>query len=187
MTSSNELSNNTALGDIAGGNISKNTFIVQQNKSPLKVMLEKLSLDCLNDPHFKQYISDLQHYTTSVHPEKQIDLKAKLEMANRADEYTEALFLKEQFAKQLYKNGLSEQAQVAYVHILSKLKLDFQLKIKPRIKESASLTEIGECLHQIINEMYGELAGTPLEQEIGSVHGMLYFLTGNCHIEWTAS
>lgn len=187
MTSRNELSNNTALGDIAGGNISKNTYMVQPEKSPLKAKLEKLSQDCLNDINFKQYISDLLHYTTSVHPDKQIDLKAKLEMANRADEYVDALFLKEQFAKRLYKNGLSEQAQDAYVHILSKLKSDFQLKIKPRIKEDASLTEIGDCLHQIVTEMYGELAGTPLEQDIGSVRGMLYFLTGNCHIEWTAS
>lgn len=187
MTNRNELSNNTALGDIAGGNISKNTYIVQPPKSPLKAKLEKLSQDCLSDSNFKKYINELQHLITTVHPNKQIDLKAKLEMANRADEYEEALFLKEQFAKRLYKNSLSEQAQDAYVHILSKLKLDFQLKIKPRIKDGASFTEIGDCLHKIINEMYGELAGTPLEQDIGSVRGMLYFLTGNCHIEWTAS
>jgi hypothetical protein len=180
----NELHSNIAKGDIAGGDIHKNTYVQAKDKSPLRNVVEKLEADCLHDPDFNKYINALTHYTNSVHPDSQRDLQTKLTEANRQDELHEAEELKEKFAKLLVKSSLSEQAQNAYVHVLSKIKLDYDHKVKPLLKEGAGLVAVEASVHQIIMGIYEDLTGTVLEHNVREIKGMLYFLTGNCHIEW---
>lgn len=180
----NELHNNNAGGDIAGRDINKATYVQTKDKSPLRKVVEKLEADCLHDPDFNKYISDLAHYTNSVHPDSQRDLKTKLTEANRQDELHEAEELKEKFAKLLVKSSLSEQAQNAYVHVLSKIKFDYDHKVKPLLKEGAALTAVEASVHEVVMGIYEDLAGTVLEHNVRDIKGMLYYLTGNCHIEW---
>lgn len=180
----NELNKNKAGRDIAGGDINNNTYVQPKEKSPLRRVVEKLEADCLHDPDFNKYIGDLIHYTNSVHPDSQRDLQTKLTEANRQDELHEAEELKEKFAKLLVKSSLSEQAQNAYVHVLSKIKLDYDHKVKPLLKEGAALTAVESSVHEIILSIYEDLADTVLEHNVREIKGMLYFLTGNCHIEW---
>ncbi len=104
--------------------------------------------------------------------------------AGRGDEVYEAEELKESFAKVLVKDNLSEQAQEAYVHILATIKTQYDGKVKPLIKTNAPLHEIESNVLNIVESMYSELAGTVLEYDQRQVKGMLYFLTGNCHIDW---
>lgn len=182
--SGNELTNNNAGGDIAGRDVNKTTHIHTKEKSPLRRVVEKLKAECLHDPEFNKYLSDLTHYTNSIHPDSQRDLKTKLTEANRQDELHEAEELKEKFAKLLVKSSLSEQAQNAYVHVLSKIKLDYDHKVKPLLKAEDGLATVEASVHEIIMDIYEDLTGTVLEHNVREIKGMLYFLTGNCHIEW---
>ena len=181
--SKNKLHNNCAEGDIAGRDILK-YYIQNKNKSPLRQIVEKLEEDCLHDPNFNKYISDLIHFTNSIHPDGQRDLETKLTEANRQDELHEAEELKERFTKLLVKSSLSEQAQNAYVHVLSKIKVDYDHKVKPLLKSYAELSSIEASVHDVIMGIYEDLAGTVIQHNVLEIKGMLYFLTGNCHIEW---
>ena len=180
----NNLQDNHAGQDIAGRDINKHTHVNTANKSPLRKVVEKLEAECLHDPNFNKYISDLVHYTNSIHSDQKRDLKMKLTEAGRLDELHEAEELKEKFAKLLIKSSLSEQAQNAYVHILSKIKIEYDGKVKPLLKEGGSLVDIENKVLEIVNDIYKDLVGTVLEHNIREIKGMLYFLTGNCHIEW---
>ncbi|HOO49745.1 MAG TPA: hypothetical protein PLK94_00500 [Alphaproteobacteria bacterium] len=183
----NQLSGNaTSDGDIAGGDIYKNTIHVNQSKdaSPLRKKIEQLKSDCLHDPDFSTCIKQLNHYLNPVNPDEQRALKAKLEEADRADEVYEAEELKEEFAKILVKDNLSEQAQDAYVHILGKIKTLYESKVKPLMKEGAPLSDIESNILYVIEVIYEDLSGTILEYDYRQIKGMLYFLTGNCHIDW---
>ncbi len=181
----NELhGNQTQTGDIAGGDIHKNTYVNNSQKTPLREKIEALKEDCLHDPDFAQCIGELSHLINSAHPDEQRDLKTKLTDADRADEVHEAEELKEKFTKLLVKNSLSEQAQDAYAHVLCKIKLDYLHKIKPLLKSGASLQQVEAEVLAIINIIYADLVGTVLEHNVREIKGMLYFLTGNCHIEW---
>ena len=185
----NQLSNNmTTDGDIAGGSIDKsiNTFTINQSTdiSPLRKKLEQLRSDCLHDPNFSTCIQQLTHYLNPVNPDDQRDLRTKLTDAGREDEVYEAEELKEEFAKILVRENLSEQAQDAYVHILGKIKTYYESKVKPLIKMNAALTVIESSVLDIVNTIYSDLSGTALEYDHRQIKGMLYFLTGNCHIDW---
>lgn len=185
----NQLSNNsTSAGDIAGGYIDKsvNTVVINSvnTSSPLRKKIEQLRSDCLHDPNLFTCIRQLTHYLNPVNPDEQRDLKTKLIDANRADEVHEAEELKEAFAKILVRDNLSEQAQDAYVHILSKIKTHYECKVKSLIKANAPITEIEKSVLEIIETIYADLVGTALEYDHRQIKGMLYFLTGNCHIDW---
>lgn len=183
----NQLSHNTTNnGDIAGRDINKPTIINinPTDRSALRKKLEKLKSDCLFDPNFSKCIKQLNHYLNPVNPSDQRDLKTKLTDAGREDEVYEAEELKESFAKKLVKDNLSEQAQEAYVHILATIKTQYDGKIKPLIKTNASLQEVEAGVLNIVETMYSELSGTALEYDPREIKGMLYFLTGNCHIDW---
>lgn len=185
----NQLSGNTtSAGDIAGGNIDKSTNNITINSqytiSPLRKKLEQLRSDCLHDPDFSTCIKQLTHYLNPVNPDEQRDLKTKLTEAGRSDEVYEAEELKEAFAKILVKDNLSEQAQDAYVHILGKIKTLYESKVKPLMKENAPLADIESNILYIIEVIYADLSGTVLEYDYRQIKGMLYFLTGNCHIDW---
>ncbi len=184
-TNANSLSNNNAGGDIAGGNIDKSTTVINATiDSPLRKKMKEMQLDALDDDNFVRYMKEFCHFFNPINPNDQRDLSAKLMDANRKDEIFEAESLKEEFAKTLMKNNLSEQAQDAYVHILAKIKTLYESKVKPHIKENAALTDIEDGVFEVIEIIYGDLVGTIFEKDHRKIKGMLYFLTGNCHIDW---
>lgn len=187
MNNGSTIKQNKIIGDVASGNIDKSTTIhasAAPDVMSLRVVVERVKDNYLNDPNFKGIIDRLNHFISSVDVENSRDLKTKLSEANRQDEVERAEELKEVFSKQLTKNNLSSEAQNAYVHILAKIKLDYDSKVKPRIKTNASLVDIEESVNNIIQEIYSELIGTNLEESAEEIKGMLYYLTGNCHIKW---
>lgn len=182
------LKNNQAGGDIAGEYIDKsiqNFYLPPDTRSALRKKIEEIKEECLLDPDFNRCIAELQHFLNPVKPELQRDLERKLSDADRLDELEEAEELKEKFAKLLLRENLSEQAQDAYVHILSKIKLSYEHKVKPLIKTQAPPAAIEQQVLDVVEGIYEDLSGTVLEHNYRNIKGMLYFLTGNCHIEWS--
>ncbi len=178
-------SNNKVGGDQAGRDINKNIIMGRSSgMDALRNKIQRLTKDCLHDPNFANCIDTLNHYLKPAPYVEQRDLKTKLTEAGRAYEIHEAEELKESFTKALTKNNLSKNAQEAYVHILSMIKTDYDNKVKPLIIENAPRSDIDPKVGEIVKEIYFVLEGTSLEYDTQQIKGMLYFLTGNCHIDW---
>lgn len=92
--------------------------------------------------------------------------------------------LKERFSKRLTKNQLSEQAQNFYCHVLARICTYFDLQIRPVIERHGSKEEIDKLVFGLIESLHSDLCGTKVDQTADDIRGMLYFLTGNCHIAW---
>lgn len=156
----------------------------QKTVSSFKEKLMNIKNESLNDSSFKDYIDALNHY---IMPAKYSprDLRTKLTNAGRNFEVEEAIELKASFTKKLVKNNFSESAQDCYVHILTELKTKYDEKVRPLLLKKAPLEEIETMVAEVVTFMYDELRETVFEQNKQEIKGMLYFLTGNCHIEWS--
>ncbi len=183
----NRQSNNKVGGDQANRDVNKTTNIKlypSKDRDTLNRKLMQLREKDFQDPAFKDYIKQITHRINLINPNDQRNLKTKLTDANRADEIPEAEDLKEKFAKELTRKGLSIKAQEAYIHILCKIKTHYDGKVKPLMKINAPILDIEAQVIEIIEEIYSDLEGTMLEYDMFQIKGMLYFLTGNCHIDW---
>ena len=170
---------NRAGRDIAGRDINYN---IRPN-STLREMAARLSLDD-NGEIQQGFIAQLQHFAEPPSDIANRDLEQKLTDASRIDLLLDALVRKEQFSKKLSQLQFSIQAQDLFVHILSKIHTFFLYKVRPRVLEGAPRTEIDNLIYDLIEELYGEVGDSELDLTMSDLQGMVYFLAGNCHIDW---
>jgi len=174
-------SNNIAGGHIVGGNY----ISIPEIKTPLRIMAESYRLEVEQDCDKQEFIEELQDYMKRVPGHEQRDLEQKLSAAKRDDLITNAKILKEKFAKKLYKHTFSPEAQNIFVHILAMINSCFQFKIKPIIRENKSSRLVDEAIYdEIVKAIYSEVGNSELGINMDHICGMLYYLTGNCYIEW---
>ncbi|GEM_PF-817689 len=126
----------------------------------------------------------LNHFSSNI--DNLRDLETKLKNAGFEYLVDEAIELKQEVTKIIIKYQHYKSAQKIITLVLSNVKSIFNAKIKPKL---ASLKDESE----IKNIFYDELE-TELEKKLGEnvldlyndeIQGMTYFLTGNCHIEWS--
>ena len=172
--------------NIVGGNMVGGDFIsIPEPKTPLRKMAESYRLEVERNPAQQEFIEELQDYMKRVPGHEQRNLEKKLSAAKRDDLIANAILLKEKFTKKLYKHTFSPEAQRIFVHILAKINSSFQLKIKPIIRENESSRLVDKAIYdEIVEVIYNEVGSSELEINIDDIHGMLYYLTGNCYIEW---
>ena len=152
-------------------------------KSKLNEILSQITQEAMIDDNFRKIIESFNYYLRPT-INNQKDLKTKLSEANREYEVSEAEELKTKFAMKLNKNALSESAQNMYVHILAKMKAAYEQKVRPLIIEKQPISVIDSKVYEILNELYNDMLGTVFEEDMLGIKGMLYYLTGTCHVAW---
>ncbi len=172
--------------NIAGRDIAGRDIITKYGEeSPLGKLREKLNDEIKNQIKFNGTLEELKHYETPISNEKVIGLEEKLKLGGRQDLITEAIRCKEIFAKQLARRKLYKSAQEIYILLLEVVKLLFTAKIKPLIISEEPSYHVDQVMAEqilaIMRDMVKENTDLFKPSEI---QGMLYFLTGNCHICW---
>ena len=158
--------------------------------SELDSLIKAFQKDCENQPETKQeaLMEDLLHFSTPRQNEKIIGLEAKLKAAGRDDAYVSyGQEMKELFAKKLLKHTFSESAQKIYLFLLSEVATHFQLHVIPHIKAGESPAKIDELIaNQVIEPVKNRLGPHKfvLDLYAREIAGMLFYLTGNCHLTW---
>jgi hypothetical protein len=72
------------------------------------------------------------------------------------------------------------------VHLLALVESYFENEIRPQISLGKTSEEIKTLIQQlIVIPLLLELEENLLGFNASDINGMLYFLTGNCHIKWT--
>ena len=131
------------------------------------------------------FIEKIQHYTTVV-DEKVIGLQEKLKRAGYEKQFARVNYLKEKYAKELTQNELSKATQKIHAHILAKIWKLFLVNVNPAIDQGFSQVQISTIMDEKvlkpIEEMIAE--NNVLNIYPDDIVGMIYFLTGNCHINW---
>jgi hypothetical protein len=182
-------SNNSVAGDQAGRDINKPTSNLTFTQSKINIsymssLLNKFQAELDGNVQLNAIIEDLNYYRCP-YKDDVVGLEKKLRDGNREDFIDFALRTKERFHKKLVKYQLYESAQRINVHLLSMVVSYFENHIKPRILNGHSSLEVGSLIQEfIVNPLLNELEENHLGFTAEDINGMLYFLTGNCHIKW---
>ncbi len=94
--------------------------------------------------------------------------------------------MKELFAKKLLEHQLYESAQAADAYLLGEVCTRFNSHIYPLIIKKAADELVAQMIESQVIEPVMHLLSEDdcLAHCREEVYGMVYFLTGNCHINW---
>ncbi|MDB5765152.1 MAG: hypothetical protein JWQ21_4147 [Herminiimonas sp.] len=153
----------------------------------LETAIEHVKTACRDATILVDILEDLADYITA-HPEREIvGLEKKLERGARHDLFNRARFLKNKFARRVAKNQMSLTEQHVYIQILSAINTTWYQLIHPMIVSGAANHEIDQLiLDELIKPVHQAIVRFDHTITTELVSGMLYFLTGKCHLIWDA-
>ena len=139
-----------------------------------------------SDPEYQRMLSELSDYFNPRAGRKIIGLEAKLKKGNRDDLLEDAVYLENKFARLVAQNQFSKKEEVIYFHCLSSINTLFSTYIKPLIIDKVSHQEIDVAIYdRIVKPLFEEIVEFDLSISMENIRGMLFFLTGKCHIKWS--
>jgi hypothetical protein len=181
MSFFNRFNNIKAGRDVIGRDSIVNNNLPQPTQLTLLSACYKAEVD--NKITTLNVIDELRHYS-SLKSEIR-DLKQKLDEAGFSYLIDEAEELKELVAKLIIKNQHYKSAQKIITYLLADVESTFNSKIKPKLDANVTEADIKTlfriCLEQEVQSQLGE---NVLEIFNRQINGMVFFLTGNCHLEW---
>lgn len=151
----------------------------------LEDLYEKFQKEKETNPELKDLCEELDYFN-SIIDEDIIGLENKLRNGNRERLIKYAIDVKEKFHKKLMKTSqYSIVAQDINVYLLSKVRRGFVMEIYSLICENESEEKINMLItERIINPVKADLGINLFRYDEDDIMGMIFFLTGNCHIQW---
>lgn len=175
---------NIVSGDQAGRDINTTTYVYQGRPTPMARMIEKFRREASNDSAMSETIQLLQRWHKA--DGHVIGLEEKLEQGNRRDLIIFAMEAKERFSRSLVRHQYSPAAQEIYAFLLAKIYQIFVSIIYPEICRGVGMDKVDKLLvSEVYNQVEALLEDNPLQITPEEVMGMLYWLTGNCHLKWS--
>lgn len=179
--SNSEIHGNLKVGD-------ENNYIINLppvDPTIIARFLKKIEALSTSDEDFQWFIERLDFFTAQKKNIPVIGLEQKLKNGGRADLIDVAIERKDSIAKRLYKSQLTPRRQGVFVYILQKISFSFEEKIRPLMKNGVDDEVIDRIiLHGIVDEIYREIMAEDPTIDQAAISGMIYFLTGKCHLIW---
>ncbi|PQA59844.1 hypothetical protein C5O19_09540 [Siphonobacter curvatus] len=177
-----------AMRDIVNNNVEIH-FTASLNPNTIGNLLNQYKHE-LQDPSFKRqndFIKRLQRFLVNISTAKIQTLEEKLVEGGFDENLEYALLTKEEFSKFLLEYKFSPSIQNINAIFLGKIFDQFNMFILPEIRKGTD--------HIVINELINSTIIAPIESLIldndcdidiltHHIRGMIFFLTGKCHIKW---
>jgi hypothetical protein len=167
-------------------NIEGNIYFAKKTRFARR--FEKLNQEVKNDERYEGTMESLKYYLTKLDG---IDAETKLyDGGFNEKEVISAIRRKEKYAKRLQLNRFFESAQWIDSQLFAKIKMDFEAFILPLIEIDSSKNEIlKEVVIKVVQPVLDliNLEGEDdevLNYNADDIFGMIYYLTGQCHINW---
>ncbi|AYB32384.1 ABC-three component system protein [Chryseolinea soli] len=185
MANEVQITDNVVTGDVIGRD--KHVTIHPSAKTTAYLEgLYKKFLEEVKTAEERLFIDDLQHYTSQASGDV-LGLEEKLKAGNRGEILWYAKDLKERYHKKLIRTSqFSMVAQKINLHLLTLIRTNYLTEIYPMIVERKEKAIIDNLINEkIVKPLLTELGENCLEFNADHILGMVYYLTGNCHIKWT--
>lgn len=159
---------------------------VYQEDSVLKKLLKEHEAEKLSDPSYKIFSEELNKFFCKAIHNNSRELDRKLIDGNRDYLIEAAMDSKEIVAKKILRLSHFNSAQEIYTYLLTNIRIAFLHEVKSKIKsQSYMVHQIDDIVStKIIDPLLQNLHGSSLGIDRNELYGLLYFLTGNCHIDW---
>lgn len=175
---------NSVAGDQAGGDITKAIMILPTPPSAITELNEQYLAENASERNLQTLIDELNHFSVSL-PYAKKDLSTKLTEGSRLQEVPAALFLKEKITKRILVLSKSAYAQQILAFALGKLKQSYLHKVYPAIIAGETQTKVNVLIYdEVLTPVFRFLEINPLNLSDDDLKAMMYFLSGNCHIDW---
>lgn len=153
---------------------------------PLEKAIQSIIGNALENRDLVDILEELAEYITNRPDREIIGVEQKLINGDRNDLLNDAVYLKNRFERLIAKKQMSVVDQKIYTHVLAVIVSSFNHKVRPLILEKKSKSEVDFAIHkEIIDPVYQSIVGFNQQVTSNHVAGMLYFLTGNCHLLWS--
>lgn len=180
--------NNSTIG--AQANIKENngTINIGNNRSRLSATFERLEKEILNNTT-QEIIDELLMYTTKLDGTKGLEEKLK-DGGFKKMFIQKATLQKEMYAKRATKYECHPAAQEIILSLFARIKNEFDIKIYPIISKGADVSYIMQEVHKQIVYPILQMIETngakdqSLYFNMDHIYGMIYYLTGMCHLNW---
>jgi len=155
--------------------------------SSMRSLIARFKKEAEENETFSGVIPKLQHYSNVIDaPEEIQGLEGKLQVAGYDSFLHLGLATKEQFAKKLTEFQFSRSAQEILSFLLAEVFTRFHTGVLPAIASDESQTVVLRLVQsEVIDPISDLVEDNVLDLYADELTGMLYFLTGNCHIKWT--
>jgi len=173
------------------GDNCRDKYIYQTNLHPpspesFLESLKEMETEAKNNDEMVEFVDALADYLQDYPERNVIGLEEKLKNAKMDSLVDEAVVLKERFAKKLYRGQLSHNTQLLYAHSLALINTFFTHKVKPLIETGVSRVIFEKALlDEVLMPVLMSTSKADMSITIDHIRGMLYFLTGKCHIKWS--
>lgn len=181
------LSNTSVGGKITGRDDNSFNISTSYERSVyLQDLYEKFQKEKESNPELREFCEELDYFN-SIIDEDIIGLDEKLRISGRENLIHYAKELKEKFHKKLMKySQYSLIAQDVNVYLLTKVRRGFMMEVYTLICNNAPEERINMLIaERIINPVKVDLGINLFRYTEEDIMGMIFFLTGNCHIKWT--
>ncbi|WP_339617693.1 ABC-three component system protein [uncultured Gilvimarinus sp.] len=159
--------------------------VVMAKANALEKTIKKILTAAEENQELVDIIEELTEYVTA-HPCREIiGLENKLKNGGREDLLGNAIRYKSRFARRVCKSQMSLTEQKVFVQILSHILVSFDMFVRPRIREKAPASEVDAIVFdRIIEPAHSAIIEFDDEVTKELILGMLFFLTGKCHLVW---
>jgi hypothetical protein len=170
-------------------NVNQNTGIIHLgNKTRLSKRFEKLNTEIASDIRYEGVMEALEHYLTKLDG---VDMPTKLADGGfTQEEIIKAQKRKEKYAKKAEKNRFFESAQLIDSELFAKIRMDFETYVEPLINAQSGKDAVRVAVRERVVQPILDMVNTDgehdevLRYDTDDVLGMIYFLTGKCHLNW---
>lgn len=180
--------NDSTVG--AQANVQENlgTINIGNNESRLSATFERLEKEILRNTK-KEVMDDLLMYKTKLNGTK--NLEEKLQDGGFRNTFIQkAKTQKEMYAKKSTKYECYPAAQEIILDLFARIKNEFDIKIYPMILNGADVSSIMQEVHkQIVCPILQMIEANGAKDlslyfNMDHIYGMIYYLTGMCHLNW---
>lgn len=158
------------------------------NISRLGQRFKRLKEEVEKDIRLLDFVEDFKNYNTKLDGKSMPD---KLSDGGfNSIEILRATKRKHMYSKKLEKNKLYETAQLIDMELFSLINLYFETYIEPLIEAEVAKTVIKQAVLEKIVQPIIDLINqdgkddTFLNYTTEEIYGMIFFLTGKCHLNW---
>jgi hypothetical protein len=177
----------SAHGDIVGRDKYEHHFhSLDRPAGVVEQLLRKLQKEVAKNESVRHTVEALAHFHNRKSHDGIDGLQAKLNAANRSDEYLDAIEKKELFAKLLERWSLYASAQEIFAYLLAKAEYEFTYIIHPQLG-GLSKVEANELVRDhIIVPIIAETGTGAFTINHSTAMGMIYWLAEQCFVRWHA-
>lgn len=163
-----------------------NKTVIHREDHVLKKLLLEHENEKKIDSEYQSFSDELNNFFKKKHVENLRDLRTKLTDGGRDNLVDIAIDSKERVTKKIHRFSLYKSAQDIYTYLLTNIRTAFKHTVENRIKSGKFETfEIDDIVrNEIIEPFFNNIQGSSLYIDVDELYGILYLLTGNCHIEW---